>query len=187
MRHARKTRQDTRRLDVFRNMRAEHKAVLGRLTTLLASARRIAARAGAAPTEEARVRAFTDHLEKQFATHMRAEDMVIYPVLETALTGARPSLAPLRGEHDTLRRMLEGLRETLAEPAGAVRNEQIAVQAQDLADLLRIHIRKEEAIVFAVADRLLAPRELSALGAQLAQLLSPATPSPGRAPRASRG
>jgi hemerythrin-like domain-containing protein len=166
-------------------MRTDHHAVLERLEPIEASAERIASGA-ARSADETGMREFVAHLEAQFATHMRAEDEVIYPALESALPDTRGSLAPLRTEHQELRDMLASLRAMLDEPAGAARNEQIAVQAKDLADLLRIHIRKEEAIVFAVAERLMRPGELSALGARLATLASPGTIHTARPPRASK-
>lgn len=160
--------------DVFDTMRADHRAVLDRLAALEADADRIGAGGGRAE-DEARVRAFVAHLEAQFATHMRAEDELLYPALAAELPDTRSSLAPLRAEHAELRAMLAALRDTLDETPGAGRNEQLAVQATDLADLLRIHIRKEEAVVFAVAERLLPPGERSALRLRLARPAATAT------------
>jgi hemerythrin-like domain-containing protein len=168
-------------------MRAEHQAVLERLETAEACAVRISADGGAAPADIESIRSFARHLESQFATHMRNEDEAIYPLLEASVPGTRHSLAPLRGEHAELRQMLAGLSRTLDEPAAAARNEQIAIQIQDLADLLRIHIRKEEAVVFAVAERLMHPSDLATLGRRLAALSKTPTPTPWRAPRASKG
>jgi len=168
--------------DVFDTMRADHRTVLERLLRLEADAERLAA-GDARPGDEARVRAFVAHLEAQFGTHMCAEDELLYPALASALPDTRSSLAPLRGEHAELRAMLAALRSTLDEPAGPARNEQLAVQAKDLADLLRIHIRKEEAVVFAVAERLLPPDELAALGARLARTAVPDTTHTARPPR----
>lgn len=168
--------------DVFGTMRADHRAVLDRLVELEAAAERIAAGDGR-PDDDARVRGFVAHLEAQFATHMRAEDELLYPALVSALPDTRASLAPLRGEHAELRAMLAALGATLREPAGTARDEQLAVQAQDLADLLRIHIRKEEAIVFTVAERLLPNRERTALEARLARPAVPDTTHTARSPR----
>lgn len=151
--------------DVFDRMRSDHHAVLERLVDLEAAAESIGSGDGL-PGDEVRVRDFVVHLQAQFATHMRAEDELLYPALASALPDTRASLAPLRGEHAELRAMLAALRATLDEPAGMARNEQLGVQARDLADLLRIHIRKEEALVFTVAERLLPKSELMALGAR---------------------
>lgn len=175
--------------DVFDALRADHATVLAGMDEVLASAERIGTRARAAASDEAMVRAFANRLETQFTTHIPAEDEAVYPALESALPGARQNLAPLRGEHRELRRMLDCLRDTLGQPGGRERNEQIAVQVQDLADLLRIHIRKEEAVVFAVAECVLDRGEWSALRARIAAFLHPPiTPTQNRrAPRAAEG
>jgi len=60
--------------------------------------------------------------------------------------------AALVAEHRDLESMLAGFTQTLALPPGPSRDEQLAVQARDLAELLRLHIRKEEAVVFRLAD-----------------------------------
>ena len=59
--------------------------------------------------------------------------------------------------------MLAALIGLLQSPAGSARDEQIAIQMADLAELLRIHIRKEERLVFQVAERVLRPGELERL------------------------
>jgi len=159
------------RPDVFAAMRRDHRSVIERLDVLEASVARIAARPAPAgdDDDDARLRAFVAHLEAQFATHMRAEDDVVYPVLAAELPDTRTALVPLRVEHAELRDMLTSLRTTLDEPAGASRDEQVVVQIGDLADLLRIHIRKEEAIVFTVAERLLPADALATLADRLAR------------------
>ena len=56
--------------------------------------------------------------------------------------------------------MLEALQRRVEQPATAERDEQLAVQTCDFVDLLRIHVRKEEAVVFRVAERVLEPADL---------------------------
>jgi len=60
--------------------------------------------------------------------------------------------AALVAEHRDLELMLAGLAQTLTLAPGPARDEQLAVQARDLAELLRLHIRKEEAVVFRLAE-----------------------------------
>lgn len=102
-------------------------------------------------------------LERQFQTHMAAEDQVLYPAIARAIPASAPSLDPLHDEHSELRQMLHRLQATLREPKNADRDEQVGIQVHDLADLLRLHIRKEESLVFHVAARLLAPEEIAAV------------------------
>ncbi|MEK7824529.1 MAG: hemerythrin domain-containing protein [Candidatus Eisenbacteria bacterium] len=148
---------------IFQRMRADHAHVLGELDGL-----ERAARGGADGLHRERDLArLVRMLERQFATHMRAEDEVLFPALIEALPEARGSLAPLRAEHDELRSMLAGLTRVLLQPPGPAREEQIAVQARDLVDLLRIHVRKEEAIVFSVAERVLPEPTLQRIAERL--------------------
>lgn len=106
---------------------------------------------------------FVTLLERQFRTHMKAEDEVLYPAIARALPGSAASIEPLHDEHAELRQMLRRLQDTLQETPGPEREEQITIQVHDLADLLRLHIRKEEALVFQVAARVLAPEEIDVL------------------------
>jgi hemerythrin-like domain-containing protein len=152
---------------VFDRMRSDHRNALARIDALQVDSDRIGRMDGRDETTEQAVRDTLDHLEQQFRTHMRAEDDVIFSILEDAIPTARQSIAPLRQEHDDLRGMLRDLNATLARPAGRARNEQVAVQGQDFADLLRIHIRKEESVVFSVAERMLNPQELAQISARL--------------------
>ena len=154
---------------VFDQMRSEHREVLSRMDVFVSDTDRIGSTDGVDATVEKTVRETLDHLAHQFDTHMKAEDDVIYTILEDAIPTARQSIAPLRQEHDDLRSMLAGLNATLALPAGRARNEQVAVQGQDFADLLRIHIRKEESVVFSVAERMLQPAEIARIVARLSR------------------
>lgn len=160
---------------VFERMRAEHREVLARIDALEADTDRMGRTDGAdAPTEQS-IRDVLEHLRRQFDTHMRAEDEVIYPTLEEALPTAGRSVAPLRQEHGELRSMLSDLEGTLGRTPGRARNQQIAVQGQDFVDLLRIHIRKEESVVFAVAERMLQPTELARIATWLKRLKGAST------------
>lgn len=157
--------------------RRDHGRVLARLVTLETSLppARVAGRARV--VREAPLRALIAHLERQFATHMAAEEAVLYPALERAFPESAPSLRPLHEEHIELRTMLAALAETLLRPATRARDEQVMVQVRDFVDLLRIHIRKEEAVVFDVSERVLETRELRGLARRLAPFV------PANAPR----
>jgi hemerythrin-like domain-containing protein len=161
--------------DPFARFRREHRGVLGRLDRLeQAVLARRPDRAG-----EELLRAAVVHLERQFATHMAAEDQVLFPAVGASFPEARETLAPLALEHTELRSMLAALQRTLDRPRGHARSEQLVVQTRDLVDLLRIHIEKEEAVVFALAERVLRPRGVRAL----AQRLRPFTlPGPTATP-----
>jgi hemerythrin-like domain-containing protein len=142
-------------------MRSDHRNVLERLALL-------APEPGDGPTQPERpglpaIREFVEFLAGQFDTHMAAEDDVLFPIVAQALPATADSLAPLQLEHRELHTMLGALSALLDAPAGHARDEQIGIQLADLAELLRIHIRKEERLVFQVAERVLLPGELERL------------------------
>ena len=131
------------------------------------------------------LRALLAHLESQFATHMAAEEAVLYPVLQHAFPEAGASLRPLQQEHEELRTMLTSLVGTLRRPPTASRDEQVVVQVKDFADLLRLHIRKEESLVFDLSERVLDARRLRGLARRLAPFVPANAPrsTPRRLPR----
>src|SRR5262249_43083085 len=106
---------------------------------------------------------------REFEIHMQAEDDVLFPLLLHALPHLLGQLESLAGEHRELRGMLRALLDLVGQPSSAARNEQIAIQSRDFVDLLRIHLRKEEAVVFRVAERLLAPAEVQHLAEHMAR------------------
>ena len=161
---------------IFDRMRADHERVLERLNVLEeAIAVRGARRVAEWPVPD--VERFLEHLARQFQTHMAAEDEVLYPTLMRAIPETRGALEPLRAEHGTLRVMLADLQAAVRKPASAKRNESIAVQLRDLVDLLRIHIRKEEAVAFGIAERMLSAHDVEAMA--LRRSASSSKPSKG--------
>jgi hemerythrin-like domain-containing protein len=169
MRHGAARRMEIMEAErIFERMRDDHRRMLERVAALEA----LMAEEGAwksGSRVEAELRDVLALMERQFATHMAAEDDVLFPSLLEALPEAKGSVEPLVTEHAELRDMLQRLRVTLAEADPSDRDEQIAVQVRDLIDLLRIHIRKEEAVVISVAERMLRPREVEALAARMSQ------------------
>jgi hemerythrin-like domain-containing protein len=158
---------------VFDNLRDDHLRVLGDISAVEralepASEGRRDARGGRAVRAKAirpsatwePLRRLVALLERQFETHMAAEDKVLFPSLERALPETSGALRELEDEHRELRGMLASVAGLLQRRASQARDEQLVVQGRDLVDLLRIHIRKEEVVVFRVAERLLSPAEL---------------------------
>jgi len=154
---------------LFRELRRDHGRVLEEIGALEASLAKPGRGRSAAAGAESSLPALVTLLQAQFDSHMAAEDEVLYPALLGAIPAASGSIEPLFAEHAELRQMLARLAATLDEPPTAERSEQIRVQVHDLADLLRLHIRKEESLVFRLAPQLLAPREIAAVSARLSQ------------------
>ncbi len=170
---------------LFRELRRDHERVLEEIGALEAALARPARRTKDPSAAEASLPALVALLGRQFDSHMAAEDEVLYPALLGAIPAASGSIEPLFAEHAELRQMLARLATTLREPATAERSEQIGVQVHDLADLLRLHIRKEESLVFRLAPQLLAPGEIAAVSARLSrrQETDPATRPVARRPK----
>lgn len=148
--------------DPFLAFRQDHARVLERLERL---EREVLGRPG--PVDEAPLRELVAHLERQFATHMAAEDHVLYPALRAAFPEARGTVDPLLADHAELRQMLVALAGVLGEDSSGARDEQLAVRTRDLTDLLRLHIRREESVVLDVASRVLSRAELAAMAVGL--------------------
>jgi hemerythrin-like domain-containing protein len=164
---------------IFEKMREDHARVLAEIAALESAVSVLEGDGAPRESLEGALTGITRLLELQFSTHMAAEDEILFPALARALPGTLGSIEPLRTEHEELRSMLRALRQLLESPAGKARDEQIAVQVRDLVDLLRIHIRKEEAVVFRVAERVLEPRQLESLADRMTGSAQPPDAKPG--------
>ena len=171
---------------IFERLRADHERVLGELGELeravgiSAAPGSRAAERGADHFDEGACRRVLGLVAEQFDTHMATEDEALFPALARALPEALGRLESFRSEHEEMRGMLAGLLALMKRPAAPERDEQLAVQARDFVDLLRIHVRKEEAIIFRMAEQVLAPAELDKISQHMAQ-------AAGRTPRSGRG
>lgn len=170
---------------LFEQMREDHRRVLERVSALetgVLGPGTFRARAAARRRDE-ELRDVVALLKRQFATHMAAEEEVLFPALSGSLPHAQATLGPLHAEHVELRAMLQRLDATLRRSPGPSRDEQIAVEVRDIVDLLRIHIRKEESVVLSVAERVLTPQEIESLERLVLQRLH----EPETRPAASSG
>ena len=168
-------RPPPRHVSPFAGFRSDHARVLSHLDTIeteLSRARGFGARASATLGPVVEVFA------RQFATHMTAEDALLYPWLGETLPESRITLDALGADHSELRSLLSGIAQGLAQRAGRKRDEQLRVQLRDFVDLLRLHIRREESAVFEVADRILSPTEARELARRLQHFVSVLSPSP---------
>ena len=164
----------------FDSFRRDHASVLERIDEL---ERRTLAAAG---PDEATLREAVAMLERQFATHMAAEDSVLYPALQAAFPAGRTTLETLRADHAELRAMLRVLPVWIDAPASASRDEQLQVVLRDFIDLLRLHIHREESAMFDVASRVLSPSEAEELARRVAPLVD-SNPPGGTGPGPAKG
>ncbi len=168
---------------IFERMRGDHARVLAEVGALESTVAALDEGRAVAGEIETALRRAVEMLGRQFGTHMAAQDGVLYPALARALPESLGSLEPLRAEHEELRSLLDSLALLLGATPRRERDEQVAIQLRDLIDLLRIHIRKEEAVVFRVAERVLEPRQLQALADRM---IAGAGDVPSRAARGHR-
>jgi hemerythrin-like domain-containing protein len=172
---------------IFETLRHDHREVLGRLDAMerLLAVRSRTRSAVAAARARAAARGLADHLDRQFATHLAAEDSALYPAVARGFAGGEALVAPLHEEHAELRLLLADLLAALDRPSGRARDEQVFVRIRDLMDLLRIHIRREETMLFGIAERMLRPRDLAALEALRSR--PPGRSARGRTSRSTKG
>lgn len=159
--------------DPFGAFRRDHAMVLSQLDAL--ESRTLT---GAGLGDERLLGAAVELLERQFATHMAAEDAVLYPAVQAAFPTSRSTLEALRADHVELRWMLTTISSRLGAPASPGRDEQLPVVLRDFIDLLRLHIHREETVVFDVASRVLSDHEAQELARRIAP--SRELPAPGR-------
>jgi hemerythrin-like domain-containing protein len=152
-------------MDTFRHLRDDHARVLSELGVLAD----MAEASSPGPREIDEMRALVLLLERECSGHMRTEEEALFPALSESewMTDAVKSIASLKGEHAELKDMLATLAGVLAGPAGRERDEQVPVQTRDLADLFRIHVRKEEALIYRMAERVLPHETLQHLAERL--------------------
>jgi hemerythrin-like domain-containing protein len=153
---------------ILSRMRADHRRVTRDLDTVEAAIPSLRSERSPSPrgrrpsrADWSPLRFMLARLARQFETHMVAEEESLFPALERALPETAASLAPLRAEHAELRALLASLTALIGSRSSGARDEQVVVQWKDFAALLRIHVRKEEAVVFSVAEKVLPPRELA--------------------------
>lgn len=157
---------------LFASLRREHSGALALLAELEAGLLERDPAGGAGRSLEAAVA----DLDGCLAAHVKVHDDVLFPALESAVPETSRSLSALRDEHDELRGLISALASRLREPRADSLDEQLRVIFRDLADLLRLHLDREERMVFTVASRVLRDYELTTLAMSIRQ----AIPSPSR-------
>ena len=98
---------------------------------------------------------FVTYLEREVAHHFAIEEQALFPVLARHLPLPQGPLAVMHAEHATFRELMQGL--TVGFHSGDVERQER--YTQDLIELLRQHIAKEDNILFPMASRLLTADE----------------------------
>lgn len=107
---------------------------------------------------------FVTYLEREVVHHFAIEEQALFPVLARHLPLTQGPLAVMNAEHATFRELMQGL--TVGFHSGDVERQERCTQ--DLIELLRQHIAKEDNVLFPMASRLLTAdeqREVDSLAA----------------------
>lgn len=103
--------------------------------------------------------------------HHAKEEKLLFPVLEERDRGAAGQVSVLLSEHDAGREAVRGIADNL--PLAAHDPAAAAAVAENLklyAFLLRLHINKEDTVLFPLADQLLSDQEMELLGEDFARV-----------------
>lgn len=100
----------------------------------------------------------SDWLATELKTHNRAEEELLFPLLDPHFPGGGPTFV-MRREHQQLWDLMDQLGMALSEGDGSAAQE----SGRQLIEHLRGHIEKENHILYPMAQRLLSAQELEAL------------------------
>ncbi|HLW58611.1 MAG TPA: hemerythrin domain-containing protein [bacterium] len=134
---------------------AEHPGLLARIHAIAAA---LASKTPASAEGAAVIRRGLATLKQELDLHASLEDDAVFSVLEPELLERGGiALTPFKEEHDEVRRHLHDLEHALgAASTGAAANLPKAAQAaRDLEGTCEDHFRKEEEVVFPMAEEIL--------------------------------
>lgn len=137
----------------FEAIRREHRAALEAVLRL----QRACAEEGTLRDRAEAAGDFISFFETSIEPHMRGEEAQIYPLLEKHLPEDIGSADAMRREHETLRSLVALLRQVRRRLAAgdAAAAAEFSVLGQDVALLLREHIRKEDGVFNPLLERIL--------------------------------
>ena len=141
----------------FEDIRRQHQQVLEAVARLEAALSRQRSASEAPDGDEPLVTAlgnFLDFCESTLEPHFRNEERDVYPLLDRYLPRETGSAAAMLREHETARGLLAMLRQNRRRIGGEAEAD-VAVIVQDLALVLRDHIRKEDRVINPLLERLL--------------------------------
>jgi hemerythrin-like domain-containing protein len=162
----------------FAGLRAEHTRALDALRKLECTLGDTSHRG----RDERPVHAVVGYLVGPLRVHLAVEERVVFPALIKNLPELALTLESLRKEHAVIRDISESLGELLARPGTPRRDEQLLVQGRDLADLIRLHLRKEERAALDWSERVLPSTVQLEFGRRIARALAPVPPDDVRRP-----
>jgi iron-sulfur cluster repair protein YtfE (RIC family) len=102
--------------------------------------------------------------ERRLLRHMRIEETILFPLVESLVAHAANAVAEMRHEHLHIRRILAAMRNALAAPD----LEQFRHSFDELGLVLWAHEAREERLIYPVLDRSLSPEQRTDLAKRLA-------------------
>ncbi len=103
--------------------------------------------------------------------HHAKEEHVLFPLMEKTQTAAGGPVSVMLSEHDAGREYVRGIVEALPDVAtSATARTQVADNLAGYAYLLRLHINKENAVLFPMADRILSDEDQACLAAEFERI-----------------
>jgi hemerythrin-like domain-containing protein len=121
----------------------------------------------AAPEALVAVQRAVEFLDEEVRAHNQREEESLFPALEVALPPPGPAAA-LRSEHREFSKLLSKLKFAISQIPFSPGTGEIGLAA---VDLLRRHIRKENGIVFPMAQQLLSAEEMSQMKRKMEELI----------------
>jgi len=106
-----------------------------------------------------------DSYHRRLVRHMRLEEVILFPLVESLTPAIAAAVAEMRHEHFHIRRQLGEMRRALH----AGETEAFRHAFEDLGLVLMAHEAREERLVYPVLDRSLSPEQRADLAARLAR------------------
>jgi iron-sulfur cluster repair protein YtfE (RIC family) len=106
-----------------------------------------------------------DHYQRRLLRHMRLEERVLFPLVESLTPQVAPAVAEMRHEHGHVIGLLGAARQAIV----AARAEAFRQAFDALGLVLMAHEAREERLVYPVLDRSLSPEQRADLAARLAR------------------
>jgi hemerythrin-like domain-containing protein len=110
--------------------------------------------------------AFLAYLERDVMQHFAVEEEALFPILAHHLSLSQGPLAVMNAEHAAFRELLGNLRTAVGTADRAAQR----MRAQELIELLRAHIAKEDHVLFPMASQLLSVDEQQEVDARAAAI-----------------
>lgn len=111
------------------------------------------------PLPKKRLFDLLEFFNKDMETHFRVEELTLFPVMKKK--GKADLVSSLLLEHKILRNRFAELEKIVQSPEG--KRDQLIIVCEEIVEILKVHVQKEDAILLPYAERVLTKRELNQL------------------------